>query len=380
MKDEQIVIDVLKNFGKTDAELADKITVSNLKESLTNLKLASINERNLFYWNLHVEAERTLVLHPDALATAIPPLIADAWNSQKHLPMVSAEVALSFLTLVRLGTQTEQDAFRSICKGNISEKHKALCIDLFVRYAICHNTTYDNFIERSANNLQIVFPIGVTNQDVQDSIRRLDFIKRNRNQLFEPKLHAYKRLIGIEKLVFNDGLAQLFPLDNIAQNSSGNHESLVKYIDFDYTKRLEDEVDRLSKALQTEREYTTIAVEKTLVQLLSSIGGKDCNYLLSDLYEESEGHLPDSRMISQGRLINLFSALSLIGIEPFTGFRELNTTYQLHKDELIKSYMLDKPIQTQNEQIPFKITRYGWQYNGKVVIPPLATEMKEEFN
>ncbi|MFK5710518.1 hypothetical protein [Lysinibacillus boronitolerans] len=141
-----------------------------------------------------------------------------------------------------------------------------------------------------------------------------------------------------------------------------------------------EEIDRLKIALQQEKEKVALAEEKAYAKVLNAIGGESSNYLLSDLFEESQGKTPNNPNISAGRLINLFSSLSLaIGLEEFTNNYEIGDIFSVQKDELIREYRIDGPIDTQCDAVKVKLLKYGWTINNKVVIQPLVTEVKEEL-
>lgn len=142
----------------------------------------------------------------------------------------------------------------------------------------------------------------------------------------------------------------------------------------------EEEINRLKLALQQEKKKVAQAEEKVYTKILQAIGGENSNYLLSDLFEESQGKVPSNPNIIVGRLINLFSSLSLaIGLEEHSNGYELGDTFTVHKDELIKNYRIDGPVVSQEDVIQVKLLKYGWTINGKVVVQPLVTEVKEEL-
>lgn len=144
-------------------------------------------------------------------------------------------------------------------------------------------------------------------------------------------------------------------------------------------KLAEEEINRLKLALQQEKEKVELAEEKAFAKVLNAIGGESSNYLLSDLFEESQGKAPSNANISAGRLINLFSSLGLaIGLEEHSNNHEIGDVFSIHKDELIKNYIIDGPVASQKDSIQVRLLRYGWIINGKVVVQPLVTEVKEE--
>lgn len=145
-----------------------------------------------------------------------------------------------------------------------------------------------------------------------------------------------------------------------------------------YVRTLEEENQRLKVAFEQEQSKAALAEEKAMVQILTTVAGKTSNYLLSELFDESDGNLPENRMISKGRLVNFFSALTLLGIEPHTHYYEKGQIFTIHKDELIKNFMIDSSISTKEENIKVQLIRYGWTLNGKIIIQPLVIEVKGE--
>ncbi len=142
----------------------------------------------------------------------------------------------------------------------------------------------------------------------------------------------------------------------------------------------EEEIKRLNLELNIEKEKTRLSEEKAYINVLQAIGGETSNYLLSDLFEESQGMTPVNHNISIGRLINLFSSLSLaIGLEEHGSGYELGNTFSLHKDTLIKEFRIDGPLKTQEEIINVKLIKFGWTLNGKVIVQPLVSETKGEL-
>lgn len=145
-------------------------------------------------------------------------------------------------------------------------------------------------------------------------------------------------------------------------------------------KIAEEEIERLTQALELERIRAKQAEEKTLVHLLNSIGGSKSKYLLSDLFEESKGITPSNPNVSKGRLINLFSNFNLaIGLEEYSYNREVNELFEVSRTDLVKHFETTAPIQSENNQITVKIVKYGWMLNNIVVIPPLVMEVISEI-
>lgn len=145
-------------------------------------------------------------------------------------------------------------------------------------------------------------------------------------------------------------------------------------------KLAEEEISRLKLALQQEKERVDLAEERAFAKVLNAIGGESSNYLLSDLFEESQGKVPSNPNISAGRLINLFSSLGLsIGLEEHSNNQEIGNVFSVHKDELIKKYRIDGPVDSLSDEIQVRLLKYGWIINGKVVVQPLVAEVKEEM-
>lgn len=144
-------------------------------------------------------------------------------------------------------------------------------------------------------------------------------------------------------------------------------------------KIAEEENDRLKNQLEQEKLKVAEAEDKALTKIFQAIGGESSNFLLSDLFEESQGNVPENQAVSTGRLVNLFSTLSLaIGLEEYAAGHELGDIFEVHKDELIRNYRIDAPITSQSDTINVKLLKYGWMINGSVVVDPLVREQKEE--
>lgn len=141
----------------------------------------------------------------------------------------------------------------------------------------------------------------------------------------------------------------------------------------------EDEIKRLNTMLEAERARSQKIEQEAHKKLLRAIAGEASNYLLSDLFEESQGKTPENSVISAGRLINLFTALGMeIGLEEHTNGREIDEVFVVDKSELITAYHIDASVQSEHEQIKVKLIKYGWTLGGVIVIRPLVTEIKEE--
>lgn len=141
----------------------------------------------------------------------------------------------------------------------------------------------------------------------------------------------------------------------------------------------EDEINRLNMMIKSERERSKKIENESYQKILKAVGSESSNYLLSDLFDESQGNVPENPHISSGRLINFFSALSMeIGLEEYSNGREMNEIFEVNKDELINNYHIDAPVRSSNETIQVQLLKYGWTIDGSIIIRPLVTEIKEE--
>lgn len=166
----------------------------------------------------------------------------------------------------------------------------------------------------------------------------------------------------------------------LAERSVKETQQKARTISEQTTLRIaEEEIERLKQALEQEKSKTQQVEEKTIVQLITALAGSKARYLLSDLLEESLGIKPSNPVVSTGRLINLFSTLDLaIGLETYTDGRELNEPFTIHRNELTKTFEVNTPIQSQEDEVTVKIIKYGWMLHNKVVVSPLVAEIITE--
>jgi hypothetical protein len=507
----QVLEAVLRNYGNPEKELyssIETITEEEFKNHLKELNLNEINERNLFYWELQAEVEKNVYENREIDDTdRISGIIAEAWN-HKNQPKVNSSVIKDFLNRLNLKYQNSRKAFVYICEGDI-QSYKAfnnnsiIFIDSLVRYLTCASPSGNmNYGYQVLENIMPKLFENSTKSKNWDAFKRLGFLSKGR--LNFGKMSAYKRIIGLENLVFSDGMKDIlleaiyeeeladtlielkhnleyqnakfdkevesevekllgddsikvvttsklktnkeeiipitkeeeienYNLVNHPETSNSNkissdpivtfgidelaggekeltpqqeillsleqalvsvqsaisrvtllkdEEKVSKAEDFSSTQKLsiaEEEINRLQLALSQERERVALAEEKAYKNILQAIGGESGNYLLSDLFEESQGNIPDNPNISTGRLVNLFSNLSLvIGLEEFSGGHDLGESFTTQKDDLIKNYRIDGPIESQENEIQVKLLKYGWTMNGTVIVQPLVTEVKGE--
>lgn len=138
----------------------------------------------------------------------------------------------------------------------------------------------------------------------------------------------------------------------------------------------EEEIERLKQALEQEKVKTQQVEEKARNQIIVALGGSRGKYLLSDLLEESQGIKPSNPNVTTNRLINLFTNLNLVmGLEEYSDGRELNEEFTINRNELSKTFEVNAPIQSQEDDITVKIIKYGWKLDNKVVVSPLVAEI-----
>lgn len=213
-------------------------------------------------------------------------------------------------------------------------------------------------------NIQLVTRLG--NEDSKEPET-----STSQENLEEPSLSEQKLPISIDTTLasMQQTLVEVNNLFNIQQVESINTLNQLNVA--------KEEIKGLQIALQQEKEKVNHAEEKAYKKILQAIGGESGNYLLSDLFEESQGTIPENPKVSMGRLINLFSSLSLaIGLEEHSFGFSLGDIFKLPKDELIKKFQIDGPIESHENEILIKLVKYGWMMNGIIIIQPLVTEIK----
>lgn len=518
----QVLDSVLKKYGKPDRDLLSSLENVNeevFKNELNQLNLSEYTQRDTFFWELQNYVEKCVAEHGSSDDNErLAEMIVAAWNETKE-PIINQSLVLSFLYTVQLKFLNSRKAFLAVCDGDMHSyktfnSKPRLFLDLLVRYFTCINGKQQhNSIPRILEGVMPLLMEGASRADYRDTLNRLGF--QNRRQLVYGKMNAYKRIVGVENLVYAEGMRTILmeALENVKDElllsikekliSLGEKESQTEETEEEFEvddlleehvpevntpstleanedvepalsetqeirsdeKRLpvvnnkvdteeetpievggielsvqeeefveqkevveepknelvyslenvltavksalslasqlpvaedesektekfaseeqlriaEEEIARLKSALHQEKEKVVQAEEKAYQNVLQAIGGDSSNYLLSDLFEESQGKAPNNPIISAGRLINLFSSLSLaIGIEEHSNGYELGDTFLVGKDELIKNYRIDGPVTSQRDKIKIKLLKYGWSINGKAVIQPLVTEIKEE--
>lgn len=490
----QVLEAVLKTYGKPDRDLYAAIpdlSKEELEQQLKELGLLDRDDRNLFYWQLQSVAEEKVyenITTDDS--ERIAEIIAEAWN-EKHPVKIDSSLAISFLYMIQLKFPNSRKALAYVCEGDL-QSYKAfnskyhLFADLLVRYFVSATSRNNKKkIDLSLEKILGRLFDDVKRGDGMAAFDRAGFTKGKRI-LHIPRMNAYQRIVGIEKLSYAKGMAAILldvlkedehfadlqevrkqsvailqPQDEDNNNGEdfelhdlmGDHSPVedqkqsekevaaVVEEDVEKTKPVveeaevevngpevetdpqtelraslenalqaveaalqkvdrlpeksapvqaepaidqrlviaEEEIERLQAALEQEKQRVFEAEEKAYTKILQAIGGEANNYLLSDLFEESLGNIPENQNVSVGRLINLFSSLSLaIGLEEYSGGYDLGEQFTVHKDELIKNYNITGPIETEKDLVTVKLLKYGWKTNGKLIVQPLVEEIKGE--
>ncbi|MFF2912079.1 hypothetical protein [Paenibacillus sp. NPDC057934] len=239
------------------------------------------------------------------------------------------------------------------------------------------DTTQDQSIQLSADACVAVSSV-IVDKRSDTIVVSPDSLRGEENSLDSLKVllaQALGVITGLEQLQVQrteeaNDLAKITVEDNHQTSSMTNEQDILRVA--------EEEIERLKQALEQEKLKTRYAEEKTLVQLITDLGGKG-KYLLSDLLEESLGIKPSNPVVSTGRLINLFSILDrAIGLERYSDGRELNEPFSIFRNELTKTFEVNAPIQSQEDRITVKIIKYGWMLDNKVVVSPLVSEITTE--
>ncbi len=135
---------------------------------------------------------------------------------------------------------------------------------------------------------------------------------------------------------------------------------------------LQKEIERLHGELAAERGKMKEMREQLVIQLVSDLGGQNSGYLLSQLYELASAENDDQVTLQQGIFVNLFSSLRLHGIEPLRTKQEIGHDFVVNREELGTRYMTDRSISPDEQHIQVRLLRYGWSYQGRVVVQPLV--------
>ncbi|WMJ16377.1 hypothetical protein RA955_17385 [Geobacillus proteiniphilus] len=141
--------------------------------------------------------------------------------------------------------------------------------------------------------------------------------------------------------------------------------------------RLKEENQRLYIEMEKIRKKQAENEWRRFKQFVQAVGGSQHHYLLSELYEESQGRSLANLEMTKGRLMNLFNALSLFGVEPTTYGYSIGQELTVTRQELRERFMMLQPIASSTDEVRVKIVRCGWTIYGQVIVQPLVEEMKE---
>lgn len=382
--------------------------------SLNNTDIADIVAQN---WNI----DSQLRLNKDTILSLMAHLSMKDSNSQK-----------SFLSLCK----GDLKSYFYYTK-NVDQ-----LTELYIRFLITALDDMKP-ISSMVNSIVSVLKGASAVEEVRQAFHRMDLIRWKDKKVNFAKMKAYKHHVNINELVFTNGLIRIYlenanaikeineetsllfdALQSESQNTSSASEKVKVQIqsetrpepinqetatlsltirslankvldavsqiekleestillDPTYIQRLEEENKRLVIELEKEKVKAQAAGEESIVNLLNGIAGKSGGYLLSDLLEESRGNLPQERIISTGRLVNLFSMLSLFGIEEYTAGYQLHEQIIIPRDKLAKTFMISGPIRTDAKEIPVRMIRCGWALNDKVMIQPLVEEIQTNIS
>ncbi|WP_413404967.1 hypothetical protein [Paenibacillus amylolyticus] len=454
---ERLIDCILRHHGQTNEHLEEQLNVQFKEEEREAFKQIgiSLQTRQSFYWRLYALTERVFIEQSDISdEEQLAAIVAQDWNESEDVPHLTSEVCRLFIQRSELKMSNKRKALESICRGDIESSksfqgHSKFFTELLTRYVICH-AKYKNELEvyELVDEMTAWFFPENQRETAKVTMRNLGFLRAKK---VLGRLKAYKKYVGVERLVFQAGITeilienkgnqilsinvadfmnQLVVVEEIEPFNEQNNQRLIvepysttaeKY-SLNFLKRLlsqsigiitnleekqihcveevkarttaevnlsndtislqstlriaEEEIVRLKQTLEQEKLKTEEAKEKTLVKLITALAGSKARYLMSDLFEESLGIKPNNPVISTGRLINLFSTLDLvIGLEPYTDGRELNQTFTIQRNELTKTFEVNAPIQSQEDEIAIKIIKYGWMLDNKVVVSPLVAEI-----
>lgn len=485
----KILDQLLKKIKRSNNEIYNSlpnVSEEEFKKKLEELNLLENRKRYLFFWQLQLCVEECLI-KSGVLETneRIAELVVNEWNKTQERK-IDTFLVMNFLQTLNYNYSNSKKAFMAICDGDLESykifsKNPILFKNLLARFFICmyEKDTYPLML----NTINQLLSYSFDNQkplSIRETFTLPGFIFKNK--LDERRLFTYKKDIGLEQLVFLEGIKTILVnlLDEIEeteelsllkqklvkitqpnvieetnlldhlfeeleevnqpnikinkeettpievkQNLELEENNSITIQEKSYLKKeqpneivtdleqvivtiqnaidninkksklenslsvdqsqqklklAEEEINRLKLALQQEKEKVILAEEKAYSKIIQAIGGESSNYLLSDLYEESQGTAPYNESKSRGKLINLFSYLGVaIDLEEYSNNQEINSVFTINKEELIKNYRIDVPISSSEEFIKVKLLKYGWLINGKVVVPPLVTEIKEEM-
>ncbi|GMO00757.1 hypothetical protein [Parageobacillus thermoglucosidasius] len=210
----------------------------------------------------------------------------------------------------------------------------------------------ETIVEKAASETEAAVSSSLADQEtIQQLIKEVDE--------FSARIKESLRALE-QRLTGTSGLANAV--------STGNEEVVAQ---------LREENERLYMEIEQIKQQQTEIEWKRLKQFIQAVGGNQHHYLLSELYEESQGTAAVDSEITRGRLVNLFNAFSLFGLEPTAYGYEIGQELTLTRQELRERFMMLHPIASSTNEVRVKITRYGWMIYGQVIVQPLVEEVAE---
>ncbi|RXT02342.1 hypothetical protein EIZ39_24820 [Ammoniphilus sp. CFH 90114] len=328
------------------------LSSSNKQEIRKLLKLDGINNRTqrlARFWELQHYVESLTYHHAEEIEEATS-FAVKSWNEKSSLK-IDQETVKSILPLERV------EMFKSICTGEQlagMETREAWLVQLLLRFAICEVQSLSSVVGWVKHVLQTLWGDS-PDREVKAALKVMGFRK---NQSLDLEMLEKYRSLFKGRLVYSKGLRNL--LQPILSSED------IAVIEMEQPSKKKESQEIISRDMTS---------EESMMKILEAIGGSSSEYLLSELYDESMGNLPANRVVSVGRLINFFSILNLHGIESYSGGLEKDRIFHLKRDELAKTFMTRRPIQSKEDEIPIQLVQCGWTFHGKVMILPLIEEV-----
>ncbi|MEO2223029.1 hypothetical protein [Priestia megaterium] len=158
-------------------------------------------------------------------------------------------------------------------------------------------------------------------------------------------------------------------------------EKAVKHLDLVNSykvkiEELEKENLRLSRQVEIYEQSKVETSYEKFTSFIKSLGGREGNFALHELFKESNGDSHQDPLQTQGRLITLFSSMQLMGVEPYLANYQLDEIVTLNKMDIGNKFTVKSMIQSSTEDVQVKIVGYGWTLNGKILVQPIVEQVK----
>ncbi|SOC37086.1 hypothetical protein [Ureibacillus acetophenoni] len=141
--------------------------------------------------------------------------------------------------------------------------------------------------------------------------------------------------------------------------------------------QLEKENVHLSYQLEEYEKNKKENSYEQLIQFIKLVGGREGNYALHNLYQDSFHPIDNDSLQLQGSLISLFTILGLKGIEPYLGSYQLGEEVNVKKSKIGQLFTVKDAIQSAEEDVDIKIIGYGWTLDGKILVQPIVEEINK---